>query len=715
MTAEQTMATATLSRRTALKGAGAAGLIIGLQINGSLTARAETPKSTHLNTFVRIAPDNTVTLLSKHTEIGQGVYTGLATVLAEELDADWSQMRVEAAPADAARFAHFILKGQQATGGSLSMLNSWDQMRHAGAAARAMLVAVASAEWRAPVEEITVEKGVLRHAKSKRSATFGDLATKAARLPIPDKVPFKDAKDYKLIGTTVPRLDARAKSDGGAQFTLDVTLPGMLTAVVLHAPRHGGVPVSFNDATTRKIPGVVNVVQIPTGVAVVATSFWAAQRGRDTLRVTWDESKAEKRSTPEIFAEYRRLADKPGTPARTVGDAEKALAGAAKVMTAKFEFPYLAHATMETLDCVVRLTKDSCELWSGTQSQSADQVAAARVAGLKPEQVSVNTQFAGGGFGRRGVVDNDITVEATHIAKAMGADGRPIKLVWTREDDIRGGKYREMVFHVLDAGLDARGAIVGWRHKIVGQSGMTIVGPLGLASGAADTPYAFPNLLVEQTFAESPVMRQPWRAVDNTHTAYVIETFLDEIAAATGQDPVKLRESLLLNKPKELGVLRLAAAKAGWGEKLPPGRGRGIALHTTFGIQVAQVADVTMRADGTVKVDRVVCAVDCGIAINPDIVRSQVEGGIGFGLGAALYSEITLKNGRVEQSNFHDYRVARMSDMPAVETHIVPSTDRPRGIGEPPVPPIAPAVANAIFAATGKRVRALPFAKTGLA
>lgn len=693
------------SRRAVLQGAAATGLVIGFRLDrrGAEAATADG----QINAFVRIGADNTVTLISKHTEMGQGSFTGLATILAEELDADWAQMRAEAAPADVTRYAHFVLKGQQATGGSLSIFNSWDQLRHAGATARAMLVTAAAATWKVPAAEITVENGAISHAPTKRTTGFGVLASKAAAMPVPANVTLKDPKDYKLIGHERTRLDVQAKSTGAARFTMDVMLPGMLTAVVSHAPRFGGVPTSFDAAATLKVPGVVTVVQLPTGVAVVGTSFWAAKKGRDALKVVWDDSKAEMRSTADIFAEYRALADRPGKAVKTIGEIDKALAGAAKVVTAKFEFPYLAHAPMEPIDCVVKLTKDACEIWSGTQAQTADQKAAASITGLTTAQITINTQFAGGGFGRRGPYDSDFTREAVGIAKAMGADGTPIKLVWTREDDIRGGKYREMVFHAIEAGLDAQGGLLGWRHKIVGQSGLT--------SGAANTPYAMPNLLVETATAQSPVVTQPWRAVDNTHNAYAIETFIDELAAAAGQDPVAYRAVLLKDKPQELAVLKLAAEKAGWGEKLPAGRGRGVAVHNTFGIPVAQVADVTIGADGKVRVDRIVCAVDCGLAINPDVIRSQVEGGIGFGLSAALYGQITLKDGVVEQSNFHDYRVVRMREMPNIEVHIVPSTAAPHGIGEPPTPPVAPAVANAIFAATGRRVRELPFAKHGLA
>jgi isoquinoline 1-oxidoreductase beta subunit len=694
----------TSTRRTLLKGAAAtaAGLIIGLKLDSRHAVGAEVTTLAP-NAFVRVAPDNTITLISKHTEIGQGVFTGLPTILAEEMDADWSQMRVEMAPADVTLFAHFVLRGQQATGGSLSISNSWVQLRKAGATARAMLVSAAAAQWKVPADTLTVEKGVVRHAASNRSLKYGDLAAKAAALPVPADAPLKDAKDFKLFGTHLPRLDSAAKTDGTAQFTMDVRLPGMLTALVAHAPRFGGKVQSFDDSVTRKVSGVVNVVQIPTGVAVVAKSFWAAKKGRDALKVTWDDSKAEKRSSAAIMAEYKELAATAGKSAKTTGDVPKAMAAAAKKLSATYEFPYLAHATMEPMDCVVKLTPTTCEMWSGTQNQTADQKAAEAITGIPFAQVKINTQFAGGGFGRRGPYNTDFANDAVATAKAMGADGVPIKLIWTRDDDMRGGNYRPMVFHTIEVGIDPEGAPVAWQHRIVGQSGLT--------SGAANTPYAIPNLNVEAHTAQSPLPTQPWRAVDNTHTAYVVETFIDEIAHASGQDPVAFRRTLLEGKARYLGVLNLAAEKAGWGEKLPPGKGRGVALHNTFGTYVAQVADVTVAADGKIKVDRIVCAVDCGLALNPDVVTSQVEGGIAFGLGSILHGQITLKDGRVEQSNFHDYKVLRMSEMPKVEVHIVPSKETPIGIGEPPVPPVGPAVANAVFAATGKRLRVLPLQK----
>ncbi|UEM01575.1 xanthine dehydrogenase family protein molybdopterin-binding subunit [Skermanella rosea] len=712
------------SRRRFLQGsaAAAAGLTIGFHwSSGPKIASAAAAGGTFApNAFVRIGTDNTVTVLSKHLEMGQGVYTGLATLVAEELDADWSQMRVEGAPADAALYNNLAFGPVQGTGGSSSIANSYEQLRKAGATARALLVEAAAREWKVDRAGITVEKGVVSHAASGRSATFGDLSAKAAALPVPADVPLKDPSRFTVIGTSVPRVDTRSKSNGTAKFALDVMLPGMLTAVIARAPVFGAMVKSVDDAKALAIPGVVKVVRVPSGVAVAATNFWAASKGREALAIEWDESRAETRGTAELLAEYKALAGKPGAPARVEGDAAKALAGAAKTVTASFEFPYLAHAPMEPLDCVVRLDASGCEIWAGDQFQTIDQGNAAAAAGLKPEQVRINTLVAGGSFGRRANAASDYIVEAVHVAKALDR-GTPVKLVWTREDDIRGGRYRPMYYHTLAAGLDAAGNPVAWQHRIVGQSiiGGTPFAPVLIkdgvdgtsVEGASNLPYDIPNMLVDLHTTEVGVPVLWWRAVGSTHTAYSTEVFIDELASAAGKDPVEFRRALLAKHPRHLGVLNLAVEKAGWGTPLPEGRARGIAVHESFSTYVAQVAEVTMQPDGSVKVDRVVCAVDCGLAVNPDVIRAQMEGGIGFGLGGVMYGEVTLDQGRVEQSNFHDYRVLRIEEMPAVEVHIVPSAAAPTGVGEPGVPPVGPAVANAVFAATGRRIRNLPFTR----
>jgi len=721
------------SRRGFLKSAGgAASLALTIGFEWTVTTRRAlaagpmpaVPGTTFApNAFLRIGADDSVTVIAKHVEMGQGSYTGIATVVAEELDADWALVRVESAPADVKLYANLVF-GMQGTGGSSAMANSWNQLRDAGAKARSMLLAAAAKEWQVPVSELTVEKGIVYHAGKKRQATFGALVKTARALPVPDTVTLKDPKDFKLIGHTAPRVDAAAKSDGTAEFTLDFALPGMLVALLQRPPLFGASVKSFDPTAAAAIPGVVKVVEVPAGVAVVAKSFWAAKLGRDALKIEWDETKAEKRSSAAILDEYRRLADQPAVSARADGDAAQAIKNASKKVSASYAFPYLAHAPMEPLDAVVKLTGGSCEIWAGDQFQTLDQANAAHTAGLEPQQVSIHTLYAGGSFGRRANTRSDYIVEAVSIAKAFGADGTPIKLQWTREDDIHGGLYRPMFFHKLEAGLDEKGKLTGWRQVIVGQSIMAGTSFAGMikdgidptsVEGAANLAYAIPNVKVELATTTTGVPILWWRVVGSSHTAFAVESFIDEAAHAAGADPYTFRRDMLAHEPRMLAVLDLAAEKAGWNTPLPPGKGRGIAVAEAFKTLVAQVAEVSVAKDGRIKVDRVVCAVDCGTPINPDIITAQMEGGIGFGLGAVLYSEITLKDGRVEQDNFNSYRVLRMNEMPKVEVHIVPSTAPPTGVGEPGVAPVGPAVANAIFAATGKRIHVLPFSKSGLA
>jgi isoquinoline 1-oxidoreductase beta subunit len=677
------------------------------------------------NAFLRIGADNSITIIAKHVEMGQGAYTGIATIVAEELDADWTQVRVESAPADASRYYNSAFGKIQGTGGSSAMANSWTQLREAGGKARAMLLTAASKEWHVPTSELTVEKSVVYHSRSQRRAPFGSLVKSAAGLAVPDTVQLKDPKDFKLIGHQAPRVDVPAKCDGTAQFTLDVELPGMLVALLKRPPLFGATVKSFDAAAAAAVPGVVKVVQVPHGVAVVAKGFWAAKQGRDALRVEWDDANAEKRSSATLMDEYRHLADQPALSARKEGDAVPAIQKAAHKVSASYEFPYLAHAPMEPLDAVVKLSADSCEIWAGDQFQTIDQANAAQTAGLDPKQVSIHTLYAGGSFGRRANPGSDYIVEAVSIAKAYGADGTPIKLQWTREDDIHGGLYRPMYFHKLEAGLGADGQLSGWRHVIVGQSIMAGtpfavmikdgIDPTSV-EGAASIPYAIPNIDVELSTTKTGVPILWWRVVGSSHTTFAVETFIDEVAHAAGADGFAFRRKLLDHQPRMKAVLELAAEKAGWSEApLPKGRGRGIAVAEAFKTFVAQVAEVTVGEDGHVTVDRVVCAVDCGTPINPDVIVAQMEGGIGFGLGAALYGAITLKDGRIEQDNFNSYRVLRMNEMPKVEVHIVPSTEPPTGVGEPGVAPVGPAVANAIFAATGKRFHVFPFSKSGAA
>jgi isoquinoline 1-oxidoreductase beta subunit len=711
-----------IARRAFLKSAGALGLS-ALTIGFNLTLpsrRALAAPPFAPNAFLKIGTDESITVISKHLEMGQGSYTGLATIVAEELDADWARIRVESAPANAKLYNNFVFGSAQGTGGSSSINNSWPQLREAGAKARAMLITAAANQWHVPAAQLTVDKSVVYHAATGRQASFGSLVQSAAALPVPASVQLKDPKDFKLIGKQAARVDVPAKCDGTAQFTLDVEMPGMLVALLERPPLFGATVKAFDDSAAMAVAGVVKVVQVPRGVAVVAKHFWAAKLGRDALKVEWDDANAEKRSSAAIMDEYRRLAAQPALSARKQGDAAMAFKDAAHKVTATFEFPYLAHAPMEPCDAVVKLDAKGCDIWAGDQFQTVDQANAAHVAGLDPSQVNIHTLYAGGSFGRRANFASDYIVEAVSIAKAYGADGTPIKLQWTREDDIMGGLYRPMYFHKMEAALGADKKLTGWRHVIVGQSikaGTPLGGPPGSiddtsVEGAATIAYSIPNISVELATTKTGVPILWWRVVGSSHTTFAVETFIDEVAHQAGTDPFVFRRQLLEQSPRMKAVLELAAEKSGWNSgPLPKGRGRGIAVAEAFKTFVAQVAEVTVDDAGTVKVDRVVCAVDCGTAINPSIIEAQLQGGIGFGLGAALWGAITLKDGRVEQRNFNNYRVLRMNEMPQVEVYIVPSSEHPSGVGEPGVAPIGPAVANAIFAATGKRLHVFPFSQ----
>ncbi|WP_051249253.1 xanthine dehydrogenase family protein molybdopterin-binding subunit [Inquilinus limosus] len=704
------------NRRSFLKGAGALGgaLVIAAHLPLARRAMAAAGDLTP-NAFVRVAPDDTVTVLIKHCEMGQGVTTGLTTIVAEEIDADWGQMRFEFAPADARIYNNLSFGPIQGTGGSTSIANSWDQLRKAGATARAMLVQAAAAEWQVPAGEITVEKGVLRHASGK-SARFGELAAKAAALTPPAEVTLKDPKAFTLVGGHVPRLDTPAKITGKAGFSIDVRRPGQVTALVAHPPRFGGAVKSVDAAAAKQVPGVVDIVTIPTGVAVVAKDTWSAMQGREALKVEWDFGQAEGRSTDALMADYKAMAQTPGLTAAKRGDAAAALQKAAKLVEAEFEFPYLAHAPMEPLNGVLEPTADGAIWWAGSQFQTIEQATIAAILGLKPEQVTINSAYTGGSFGRRATPTADYAAEAAMILKATGMKA-PIHLMRTREDDMRAGYYRPMVYHKVRAGLDADGKISGWEHVIVGKSIMIGTSFEAFAvkdgidatsvEGASDTHYAVPDLTATVHNAKEGVPVLWWRSVGHTHTAHAMETVIDELAHAAGQDPVAFRLALLRDQPRHAGVLSLVAEKAGWGQPLPAGKGRGVAVHKSFETYVATVAEVSVEG-GALKVDRVVAAVDCGIAVNPDVIRAQVEGSVGFALSVVLRNRITLQDGEVEQANFDTYEPTRMSEMPKVEVHIVPSAEPPTGIGEPGVPGLAPAIGNAVFAATGQRLRSLP-------
>jgi len=668
------------------------------------------------NVFLKISADDTVTIINKHLEMGEGTSTGEATLLIEELGADWSKVRFELAPGDAKLYSN-LLFGIQGTGGSTAMAESWVQMRKAGAAARMMFAKAAAAKWNVSASEITVENSVVKHAKSGHHATLGELAGAAMTQPVPADVPLKSSDKWTLIGTKVPRLDSKSKTTGKAIFALDVRRPGMLTAVVKRAPQFGGKVASFDASDAKKIKGVVDVVQIPSGIAVLAADTWTAMQGRDAVKVKWDTNAAEMRSTGEIFDEYRKLAATPGLPADKRGDAAAGLTRSAKTVEAEFVFPYLAHAPMEPMNGTIELRSDGAEIWSGSQIQTIDQMVAAQILGLKPDQVKINTLLAGGSFGRRACPVADWTAELAHIAKAI--NGRaPVHVVWTREDDIQGGFYRPQVLHRVKAGVDDKGNIAGWQHKVVSQSIFIGTGMEGMAvkdgvdhsmvEGIVDTPYALNNLAVEVHNAKSPVPVLWFRSVGHTHTAYVMESMIDDLARAGGKDPVALRLELLSQQPRDAAVVKMAAEKAGWNSPMEKGRGRGLAYHPSFDSRVAMVAEVTVKGSDF-KVDRIIAAVDCGVAINPDVIRAQIEGAIGFALSTVFRNQITFNKGVVEQGNFDDYEPTRIHEMPKVEVHIVKSSERPSGIGEPGLPPLAPAIGNAIFAATGKRLRTLPF------
>ncbi|MFN0218550.1 MAG: molybdopterin cofactor-binding domain-containing protein [Hyphomicrobium sp.] len=713
------------SRRSFLKitGGAGAGLVLGLAAPLS-TSEPGIPRAAAKagefapNPFLIVAPDNTVTVIIKHLDKGQGAATGLATLVAEELDADHAQIRTEFAPADPVKYKNFAF-GVQGVGGSTGLANSYEQYRTAGAAAREMLVAAAAKAWDVPASEITVKAGKLSHASGK-SATFGEFADFAAAESVPEAPKLKDPKDFTYIGKSFARVDSPSKVDGTAKYTIDQHFDGMLIATIARPPMFGAIVKSFDGTEAEKIKGVVKFLKVPQGVAVLAENTWAALKAQRALSVTWDDSAAEKRSSVDIVASYKALLDTPGAVAKQRGDVDAGLKGAAKVVTADFEFPYLAHAPMEPMDCVIKYDGASAEIWTGSQLQTLDHATACATLGLKPEAVNLHTVWAGGSFGRRAIADSHFVKEACDIAKAYGKPV-PIKVIWTREDDIKGGWYRPIYVHRIRAGLDADGKIVAWAHTIVGQSiiegtpfapGMLKDGvDQTSVEGASNLPYAIPNFRVDLHTQKAGVPVLWWRSVGSTHTAHATEHMIDIVAREAGKDPVQFRLDMLGEHPRHAGVLKLAAEKAGWGTPPPEGLHRGVAVHESFSSYVANVADVRIREDGTVKVEKVVCAIDCGVAVNPDVVAAQMEGGLGYGLGAGLKGAITLKDGKVEQDNFDSYDVLRISEMPNVEVHIVPSAEKPTGVGEPGTPVVTPAVANALLAGVGVRTTVLPMNK----
>ncbi|VVN78595.1 xanthine dehydrogenase family protein molybdopterin-binding subunit [Pseudomonas fluorescens] len=716
-----------LSRRGFLKGSAwlGGGLVVAFIIPGAhrFASGAENQGMVFApNAFLRIGNDDSVTVLLGHSEMGQGIWTGLTMLIAEELDADWSKIRVEHAPASAADYGLAGFGGMQITGGSTSTWMEFDRYRQAGAAARLMLIDAAARRFNVAPSQISTESGVVI-AGDKR-ATYGELADDAGKLPVPDpaSIKFKEAKDWKVIGKPTKRLDTPEKITGRAKFGMDVQFDGLMTAMVARSPVFGGSVKSFEGAEALAIPGVHIVVQVPTGVAVIADHYWAAKLGRDALKVDWELGPNTGLDSQALLENFRKLATTPGVSASTAGDTDGTLGKAVKTVDVEYSVPYLAHAPMEPLNCTVRITQNKCEIWTGTQFQTLDQMIAGKITGLKPEQVEIHTQFLGGGFGRRANPTSDFVAEAVEVAKAAGG---PVKTVWSREDDIRGGYYRSAFLHHARIGLDAAGLPIAWKHVLVGQSimaGTSLEATMvkdGIdktsVEGVADSPY-LAGLAHHQVDLHSPKtgISVLWlRSVGHTHTAFVMESLIDELAEAAGKDPVDYRRTLLKDHPRHLGVLNLAVEKAGWKAPLPDGHALGVAVHESFGSYIAQVAEVS-QDNLAIRVHRVVCAVDCGIAVNPMSIAAQMESAITFGLGFTLHSKLTFKDGRVEQSNYHDYQVLRLNEMPLVEVHIVPSSEKPGGIGEAGVPPTAPAVANAVFALTGQRLRELPLQLSGV-
>ena len=698
-------------RRTFLKISALAGggLLIGFHLPTLRQEVEAAPKSGEFtpNAWIRIGADDSVTLQVASSEMGQGVMTAIPMLLADELECDWSKVRVEHAPARP-EYKNPIF-GRQATGGSTAIRGYWTSLREAGAAGRELLVSAAALTWSVNAKACRAQKGVVMHTDSGRRLRYGELVAKAATLQPPDGVLLKDPSEFRLIGKSTPRKDTSAKVNGSAIFGQDVKVPGMLTATVARCPVFGGKLKSFDASAAKAVKGVRHVLPISGGVAVVADDFWTAKRGRDALAIEWDEGSAATISSHDIARQFAELEKHHGVTARAEGDVARALAQVPRRVEAVYEVPYLAHACMEPMNCTAHVRRDGCEVWVPTQAQTDTQATAARIAGLTPEQVLVHTTFLGGGFGRRS--EMDFVVDAVELSKATGA---PVKVIWTREDDIQHDFYRPATYNRLVGGIDRHGKLLAWQHQIVGPSILARRFPdpnrtvdRTSTEGAANIPYAIPNLHVSYVMADTPVPVGFWRSVGSSQNAFITECFFDELAAAAGKDPYEWRRAMLAAHPRHLGVLELAAVKAGWGKALPRGRHLGIAVAGSFKSFVAQVAEVSLEPD-KVRVHRVVCAIDCGMVVNPDTIAAQMESGIVYGLTAAFKGEITIKNGRVEQSNFYDYPLLRIDEMPQVEVHIVPSREAPSGVGEPGTPPIAPAVANAVFAATGQPVRRLP-------
>jgi isoquinoline 1-oxidoreductase beta subunit len=707
----------TISRRFVLK-AGAAvggGLMIGWVPGCSDAVPGDAPgaaKSLHPSAYVSIDRDGKVTIVSPMAEMGQGVYTALPMLVAEELDVAMSNVAVAHSPPNDKLYGNAFLGGSQTTGNSSSIRGFYTPLRQVGAAARAMLIAAAAAKWNVDASALTTEPGHVVDMAGKRRLAYGDLADAAAQLPVPADVKLKDPKDFRIIGTPAKRLDVSGKVDGTAVFGIDVKMPDMKVATVAASPVFGGTLAAFDDAAALAVPGVHQVAKLDNAVAVIADHYWAARTGLEAGAAKFDDGPHASLGTADVVAALAKASEREGAVAKNEGDATSALASAATRVDAVYEAPFLAHATMEPMNCTAHVTADGCDLWLGTQIPTVAQQAVAKTLGLEPEQVRLHNHLLGGGFGRR--LEFDYVVQAALIAKQAT---HPVKVVWSREEDIQHDMYRPYYYDRISAGLDEQGMPVAWSHRIVGSSIIArFFPPLfkdgidpDAVDGAIDMPYDVPNKRVEYVREEPPgIPTAFWRGVGPTHNVYVVESFIDELAAVAKKDPLEYRRALLGKNPRALHVLNRAAEIAGWGTQLGPRRGRGACVHNTFGSFMAQIAEVTVADNGEVRVDRVVCVVDTGVAVNPDTIVAQMESGIIFGVTAALWGEITLKNGRVEQTNFDDYRMLRMNEAPVIEVEVVKSAADPGGIGEPGTSALAPAVLNAVYAATGVRLRKLP-------
>ena len=687
------------------------GLVIGFHLpfkNKLLAGNAVSDIAFNPNAWITVRPDNTVTISVAESEMGQGVWTSLPMIIAEEMELDWSKVQVIQAPIDKDRF------GKQGTGGSASIRSSWKKLREAGAVAKEMLLEAAAQKWSIPKENCDADNGFILNRTSGEKLSYGELCALAAELKVPENISLKDPGDFRIVGKNIPRTDTPLKVNGTAEYAMDIDLPNMVHAFIIRCPFFGGKLKTINNSKAKRINGVLDIFEVENGIAVVGTSTWAALKGRKALDITWDTGPNANLDSKSIAKYLKKRGEKRGAVGRNDGNARKALKKTNKIIEAVYKVPFQAHATMEPMNCVVDVQLNRCRIWAPTQFPYAAQKQAAEITGLSMDKIEMNVTFLGGGFGRRAF--NDFVNDGLEVSKHMG---RPVKLIWMREDDMRHDYYRPASRHILNGGLNENGETIAWTHKVVAPSilfGQMFKYPIPFKdkldvvalAGAKELPYAVPNIRVEYKSANTDVPVGWWRSVYDSQNAYANECFMDELAFEAGEDPVQYRLKLLVDSPRSAGVLKMAAQKAGWGNPLPNGIFQGVSCHGSFGSYVAQVAEVSVQEDTGIKVHRVVCAVDCGQVINPSIVEAQMESSIVYGLSATLNGEITIEKGGVVQSNFHEFEVLRINEMPQVEVHIVESKEPPGGVGEPGLPPIAPAVANAVFAATGKRIRKLP-------